>query len=236
MVGHMYLLILNSFAIALSAYFLVSFFSIKKTGDFILTWWLMVVAQIIFIETVLGIAGALYLENILFFQGMVLLSGLILFKKAAYQPPVAGLKNIRFIYGSKILIFALAVFLAFFLPKFWAAWIKPPLSADALSNHLTFPVTWLKNGNLNNPMLIFGTGVSRGVSQAPSNSVSYYPFNAGNYGKYSYDNYYAGVNFILGIRLQEHHHESHRYHDDAEHRQQYPALDPHAGVKPFERF
>jgi len=129
--------------------------------------------QIVIVELFLGIAGRLYLSNILILNFAVFLIVLRTcgFKKEDFY---LELKDLIFIFQDNKLLFAFCVFGVFFSVKTWINLINPPICPDSLQYHLSFPATWLKSGNLNNPLVIFG---SRPTS-AELTALMYYPINA----------------------------------------------------------
>jgi hypothetical protein len=56
--------------------------------------------------------------------------------------------------GNKIILFAAAIILAFVSVKIIINLVNPPFGWDNLNYHFTFPVEWLKHGNLDNPITI----------------------------------------------------------------------------------
>jgi hypothetical protein len=67
---------------------------------------------------------------------------------------------------NKIVFFIISIIVAFGLIKTGINLINPPFGWDSLNYHFTFPIEWLKHGNLDNPITI---------SDDPS--PSYYPIN-----------------------------------------------------------
>jgi len=68
--------------------------------------------------------------------------------------------------GNKIILFAAAIILAFASIKILINLVNPPFGWDNLNYHFTFPVEWLKHGNLGNPITI-----------SDDFSPTYYPIN-----------------------------------------------------------
>jgi len=68
--------------------------------------------------------------------------------------------------GNKIILFAAAIILAFASVKIIINLVNPPFGWDNLNYHFTFPVEWLKHGNLDNPITI-----------SDDFSPTYYPIN-----------------------------------------------------------
>lgn len=166
-------LIIINLIVVLSAFYLSKIFILRKdSADFIITWFLFYLSLIIGLELFLGIFKKLNIFNIVFLHTIIFL--ILFFISYRKIHIYFKIPDLAFIFNNKILLFSLSIFLGFFLTKFWLNLINPPLGADSLIYHLAFPVTWLKNGNLKNPMLIFGPG----LSQAPTNSAPYFPTNA----------------------------------------------------------
>lgn len=156
-----------------SLYFTKIFAKDKGGADFYLTWFVSYLILILSVELILGLAQLLTLANIAIFHSgissILILSGLT----GKLNQPIPKL-DILFIRNSKILLWAIAVFVSFFLVKIWVNLYNPVLGADSMMYHLTLPATWIQNANLNNPMIIFGPK----ANQAPVNAVPYYPINA----------------------------------------------------------
>lgn len=129
-------------------------------------------AQIVLVELVLGLMSMLYLGNIIAAHLIICLVFLF-YSYKTYQPQLLRF-DFNFIFENKLILFAVSVFFGFFLVKFWINLINPPVCPDSLQYHLTFPATWVRNGNLNNPIVIFGS-LPRSVELAP---LPYYPINA----------------------------------------------------------
>jgi hypothetical protein len=55
---------------------------------------------------------------------------------------------------NKIQIFCISLVLGFALVKISINLVNPPFGWDSLNYHFTFPVEWLKNHNLNNPIVV----------------------------------------------------------------------------------
>ncbi|HTZ11464.1 MAG TPA: hypothetical protein VMD04_03705, partial [Candidatus Margulisiibacteriota bacterium] len=168
------LFLLSNILLILNALFLCRrFCSFNDAAGAILTFFIFCLGQIIFVELVLGIAGFLSPANILFLLFIILIINLVYFSKAKADLSI----HREFwdeVLGNKLILLTGSVFLGFFLPQLWNTFINPPLRSDALIYHLVFPVNWLVNGNLNNPLIAFGEG----LPAAPTLSITYYPFNA----------------------------------------------------------
>ncbi len=142
-------------------------------ADFLISWFILFFAQVILIELILGISGKLYIEYIsilsIFVCGLVfyLTRGNISYPKFNGKEPLEILTN-------KQLILAFSVFFVFFLVKGWINLVNPPMCPESFQYHFSFPATWLRNANLNNPIVIFGAK----PNSADLTALTYYPINA----------------------------------------------------------
>jgi hypothetical protein len=169
----MLIFIIGTAVIVLSSYFVASFLSEKERGiDFVISWFMLFFAQIVLVDLILGIAAKLYFHNIFILHLVICLSS-FLFLRKRIQFQVLHL-NPRFILTNKLLFFAISVFFGFFLVKFWNKLINPPVFPDVLQYHLSFPATWIRNGNIINPLVAYGR------NDHPVNiiAMTYYPMSA----------------------------------------------------------
>lgn len=162
-------LILNSLVI-LNAYLISRVLRIKDAVDFIISFFLCCIAQVIFFELGLGILGMLRVDTLIAVLTVLFIFNYLFFKKASLN--LEG-EDFVSLFESKILFFGACVFLGFFVIEFWNVLINPPLRADPLAYHLTNVVSWLKNGNLNTPFIPSGTGPYPALTV----TTNYYPFN-----------------------------------------------------------
>jgi len=134
-------------------------------------WFLLYLSQIVVIETSLGILNILYLKNVFalnlaFFLGVIFFTG-----KNRRSFSFTGLwEPLKQLLSNKIVLFAFSVILGFALVKIFIDLSNPPFGWDDLSYHFVFPVEWLKNGGLENPITI-----------CDDPSPSYYPINGSLY-------------------------------------------------------
>lgn len=151
----MLIFIIGTAVIALSSYFVASFLSEKESSvDFIISCFMLFFAQIVLVNLILGISARLHFYNIFILHLIICVSSfLFLRKKAQFQ--VLHL-NAGFIFNNKLLFFAISVFFGFFLVKLWNKLINPPVFPDVLQYHLSFPATWIRNGNIVNPLVVYG--------------------------------------------------------------------------------
>ena len=169
----MFLFALLNVLVGFSTYRLAEIlFSQERLIDFCLSWFTLFFAQVVIVELFLGLLRILYLPNIILLHlAIFLIVYLTTRRNARFK---LELPKIKFIFENKILLFAIAIFVGFFMVKFWINLINPPICPESLQYHLSFPANWIKNGNLNNPISIFG---SRPTS-AELTALTYYPMNA----------------------------------------------------------
>jgi len=164
------LILMNLIAGFTSSLLLRYFFYFDRLIDYLITFFILFLTQIISTELLLGILNLLFLNNVILLNGfiLILVYAIIKITKLKRKGDLAlkfrvAIENLKF---NKIEIFILAIILGFALVKIFINLINPPFGWDSLNYHFTFPVEWLKHGNLNNPIV---------VSDDPS--VSYYPIN-----------------------------------------------------------
>lgn len=166
-------LILGNILVGISTFLLTrKFFAKSNSVDFILSWFILFFAQIIIVELLLGIIGQLYLLNLMLSHSLILLIIFLMSRKT--ETPLFLKPDVSFIFDNKMLLFAIAVFCGFFALKLWINLVNPSTSPDSLQYHLSFPAAWIRNANLNNPIVIFG---GKPLSAAMT-ALTYYPINA----------------------------------------------------------
>jgi len=164
----MIIFFLMNLVIAASSFLLTS--RIIKYNNFVdslLSFLIFCFAQIVFTELLLGIFGILNLGNLILLN-LGVLWGVYLItrnKKNSFGFIDLGGITAKFL-NSRIQLLFVSVILAFGLIKVCINLNNPPFGWDSLNYHFTFPVEWLKHGNLLNPITIFDDP-----------SPSYYPIN-----------------------------------------------------------
>lgn len=109
-------------------------------------------SQIILLELFWGILGKLYLESLVFSSLIIFCIVFLIFGLKRSNP--ANFVLPREIISNKIVIFCLSAILGFSLVKIAINLVNPPFGWDCLNYHFAFPVEWMKQGNLENPITI----------------------------------------------------------------------------------
>lgn len=141
--------------------------------DFLISWFILFLAQIILIELTLGLLGKLSIEYISILSILICGSVFYLTRKDVTYPEFSGKEALE-ILANKQLILAFSVFFVFFLAKGWINLVNPPICPESHQYHFSFPATWLRNANLINPIVIFGSK----PNSADLTALTYYPMNA----------------------------------------------------------
>jgi hypothetical protein len=123
------------------------------------------------VTLILGLCRALYPVNIMLFHASIFALAIIMNRR---RPSAFGAPKANFILEHKFLLFSLAVFFGFFLVKAWLNLLNPPVCPESHQYHLSFPATWIRNGNIQNPLVVFGP------KDYPENftALTYYPMSA----------------------------------------------------------
>jgi hypothetical protein len=156
--------------VILNAHFIVKILRLRNSVDYIISFFLFYIAQIILFELVLGILGVLKISTLIISLVILLIFNYLFSRKVKFS--LEG-EEASFIFESRILLLGICVFLGFFIIQFWNVLINPPLRADSLAYHLTNAVNWLKNGNLNTPFIPSGAVPFTAITV----TTNYYPFN-----------------------------------------------------------
>lgn len=124
--------------------------------DSLLALFILYFAQIVFSELLLGISGALYLGNVIFLNLIIFLVIWVVCRNKKYPLGFPGSRKVSDdILINKVTLLAIAVILSFGLVKAFINLTNPPFGWDCLNYHFTFPVEWLKHGNLETPITVF---------------------------------------------------------------------------------
>jgi len=161
----------NSLALLSTYLVFKKYFNLSGIIDSMLAFFILFYAQIIFILTLLGSLSLLTLNNIILFEFVLLLSAILTTKTNSFLRLKGVKKNklnvFSFIHKlSKTEIFCLSIILGFAIVKIIINLVNPPFGWDDLNYHFTFPVEWLKQGNLETPPVVFCDP-----------SPTYYPIN-----------------------------------------------------------
>ncbi|MCX5696497.1 MAG: hypothetical protein NTU54_00745, partial [Candidatus Omnitrophica bacterium] len=150
----MLILLVMNLLVVFSAYLLASrCFKLKNAIDSWVLVFLLYFTQIILTELMLGIEGRLFLLKLLILNSAILFSVWMITRKR--QSNILGQENfLEIISADKSLLLAICVLSGFALAKISINLVNPPFGWDSLNYHFTFPVEWLKNGNLNMPITI----------------------------------------------------------------------------------
>ncbi len=164
----MILFLLMNLIVITSAFLIASkILKINTFIDFLIALFIIYLSQIIVTEILLGILGMLYLKNIFLLNLAILLAvWLISHDKQGTSLILPKESDFAKLLKNKVILFSSCVILAFGLVKVLINFANPPFGWDDLNYHFTFPVEWLKHGNLDTPITI---------SDDPS--PSYYPIN-----------------------------------------------------------
>ncbi len=164
------IIIMNLIVIGSAGLLMRYLFPFKGIIDYLLAFFLLYFAQIVLSLELLGIFNSLYIMNVILLNLVVLIFVFVLIKSLKLIP-VPGFKeklreSVSSISFNRAQIFCLAVIISFAAVKVAINLMNPPFGWDNLNYHFTYPVEWLKYGNLNMPISISGDP-----------SVSYYPIN-----------------------------------------------------------
>ncbi|MFH0855142.1 MAG: hypothetical protein V1869_01290 [Candidatus Omnitrophota bacterium] len=171
------MLILINLAVILNSVILAkNLFKAKGAGDFVLVAFILFFSQIILVELILGSLGLFYFPYIFLANIFILGLTALAYRRKPLSFPVKV--DIGPFIGNNLVLLALAVFGSFFLVKSFINLINPPISPDSLQYHLAFPATWIRNGNLANPICIFGSMPMAIPNALETSATSFYPINA----------------------------------------------------------
>jgi len=167
----MFSLILMNLVVSFTAALLVKYlFCFKSILDYFITFFILYFTQIVLSLQLLGILKVLSLNNVLLLNLLALLIVYLTVNITKIKPKDnlqlkfrSIINNLKF---NKVETLCLSVILGFGLVKILINLVNSPFGWDSLNYHFTFPVEWLKHGNLDNP-----------ISPSGDPAVSYYPIN-----------------------------------------------------------
>ncbi len=164
----MIIALLLNFITGFSAYLLTGrLLKPRSLVDASAAFFILFLSLVVIIELALGIICLLWLKHIvLLFLAIFFVLFLTLYGKRNADYSFNIRNSLSFILGDKIILFAICVLLVFGVVKGMINLINPPFGWDCLNYHFTFPVEWMKNGNLINPITVFDDP-----------SPTYYPIN-----------------------------------------------------------
>ncbi len=168
----MILLFVMNLIVIVSAFLLTyRIFKMSRFIDSLIAVFILYFAQIIATEMFLGILGWLYLERLILLNLFLLVFVwfFTLNRSSSFKPIATG-DSIAAILKNKTVLFGMVLILVFAAVKVSINLFNAPFGWDSLNYHFTFPVEWLKHGNLDTPITI---------SDDPG--PSYYPINGSLY-------------------------------------------------------
>jgi hypothetical protein len=141
--------------IVLSSAYLLTFrlFKFKNAADAGIAFFLLYLSQIILTELMLGIEMRLFLLKLLILNAAILFAVWIITRKRPLNI-VTGEETFGLLKSDKAALLAFSVLMGFAIVKIVINLVNPPFGWDSLNYHFTYPVEWLKNGNLNMPITI----------------------------------------------------------------------------------
>jgi hypothetical protein len=160
-------LLLNVLVLGSASFIVYRALKIKDIIDSVIALFVVYYSQIVFIELVLGVIGALYLKNVFVLSFILFVSTYLLTKKDESCFPLLDFSQcFHNLLNNKLHIFIFSAGISFFLIKILVNSLNPPFGWDSLNYHFTFPVEWFKHGNLDTPIVVFDDP-----------SPTYYPLN-----------------------------------------------------------
>lgn len=132
------------------------FFKFESALDRIIAFFVLFISWIIIALQLLGVLNALFFKNIIIFNLCILFT-IYLIIKALKEKGRGGRsfkELITDIDFGKTEYLCISLILGFLLIKIFVNLINPPFGWDDLNYHFTFPVEWMKNGNLINPIVV----------------------------------------------------------------------------------
>lgn len=135
--------------------------------DSLLSLFILYIAQIVITQLLSGILNILYIHNVILLNLLILIIIWFFSRDKKFPFNFVSLREALIeIFSNKVILFCASLIIGFGLVKIFINLVNPPFGWDCLNYHFSFPVEWLKHGNLNNPITI---------SDDPS--PPYYPIN-----------------------------------------------------------
>lgn len=161
---------MNAIALCCAWVLATRYLRVEGRAGFLISVFLLYFSQIVISELILGISGLLNAANLitlnLFFFFVI---GIISRKKKPKPFTGAVISGLDF-KKDKTALLLLVIILVFGTVKVLINLVNPPFGWDSLNYHFSFPVEWLKHGNLSTPITI-------NDDPAPT----YYPINGSLY-------------------------------------------------------
>jgi len=160
-------LLMNAIVLGSAALLTFKVLRLNSFIDSVIAFFILFFSQIVLTQELLGISNLLYLKYLIAFNAVILLIIWILTRGKSAVIPIDGLKNtFTDLFSKKTVLLIASIILAFGIVKVSINLFNPPFGWDCLNYHFTYPVEWIKNGNLINPPTTFGDP-----------SPPYYPMN-----------------------------------------------------------
>ena len=164
-------LVMNFIVAAASFIITYKLFKINNFIDSLISWFIFYFAQVVITELMLGILGLLSLKNLILLNLAVLFIVWYIMRHREASFNFAAIKDsVQGLLSNRVALLAISVILGFGLVKLCINLVNPPFGWDDLNYHFTFPVEWLKHGNLDTPITVFDDP-----------SPTYYPVNGSLY-------------------------------------------------------
>lgn len=165
----MILFIVMNFIAGITAFLITrGAFGFYDITDSIILWFSIYFSQIVLSELILGIAGKLYTGNLVLLNTAFLLMAIFYCK--SFPPFEKGRIKGGFpkgIFDNRVILFCISILLGFGIVKIFINLVNPPFGWDCLNYHFSFPVAWMKHGDLR---------IMTTIADDPS--PPYYPINA----------------------------------------------------------
>ncbi len=147
-------LLLNILVLACAFLIVYKALRIEGAVDSLIALFVVYFSQIVFIELLLGLSGLLYLKNVILLSFLFFLGTYLLTKnKEFYLPPLNFSLYSKKLLSNQLFSFIFSVAVSFAIVKILVNLLNPPFGWDSLNYHFTFPVEWIKNHNLVNPIV-----------------------------------------------------------------------------------